>query len=432
MAMSFDTRLNRPFWAEAANPDIGANTLAGAHEADVAVIGAGFTGLRAAHELTRAGTSVAVLDAGTVAGGASGRTGGQVNPMLPFNTPDQLRALLGDAFFDRLVPTALGSADALFDYIRAHQFDCDARQNGWLRVCHSAGALRNAKANAEAWNRLGAGMEIVGREDIFALSGTRAYHAGIVTPRGGAVQPMKLALAMARAVRQQGGRIYEHSAVLGMDRQGARWILRGAQGQVSAAQVIVATNGYSGDLIPKLSRSIIAATPIQMATDPLPEGVIGQILPQGHTISDSRRVIMYARREPDNRMVYGSHGSLSAANVPGGFKALHRDALRVFPQLKDAHWTHGWGGRVAVTDDHLPHLHQPQPGVLVGLGYNGRGVAMSQVMGQALAARALGRPEGDIPLPVTEIKPIFAHAIQTRGVGTAVWFLRLLDYLESR
>jgi len=432
MTMSFDTHINRPFWALGADPDVGADTLAGALEVDVAVIGAGFTGLRAAHELARAGTSVAVLDAGTVAGGASGRNGGQVNPMLPFNTPDQLRTLLGAAYFDTLVPTALNSADALFDYIRTHQIDCDARQNGWLRACHSAGALRNATANAEAWNQMGAGMEIVSRDDIFQISGTRAYHSGIVTPRGGAVQPMKLALAMARAVRAQGGRIYEHSAVQSMDRQGDRWILRGAQGQVSAAQVIVATNGYTGDLIPKLSKSIIVATPIQMATDPLPEEVIGQILPQGHTISDSRRVIMYARREPDNRMVYGSHGSLTAANVPGGFKALQRDALRVFPQLKGARWTYGWGGRAVITDDHLPHLHQPKPGVLVGLGYNGRGVAMSQVMGQALAAKALGRPEADIPVPVTQIKPIFAHAIQTRGVGTAVWFLRLMDYLESR
>jgi glycine/D-amino acid oxidase-like deaminating enzyme len=194
----------------------------------------------------------------------------------------------------------------------------------------------------------------------------------------------------------------------------------------------VATNGYTGDLIPKLSRTILPLTPIQMATDPLPDDVIDSILPQEHTISDSRRVIMYARKEPDNRMVYGGFGKLERSGQIGGFDWLQNDAERVFPQLKRANWTYKWGGRVALTDDHLPHLHEPKPGILVGLGYNGRGVAMSNVMGRVMAERILGAQADALPFPTSPLKAIPFRPVKMQGLGKAIWFMRFLDYLETR
>lgn len=419
-------------WAATSVPGDEHSSLNEHIHADVTIIGAGFTGLRAALKLAEASVSVIVLDAGDVGYGASGRTGGQVNPMLPFNTPDRLRELLGSDYFERLTHTALGSADELFTVIKDYQIDCQARQNGWLRVCHSLKALKDMEAGVAEWNRFGANMEVVGRSEIEKRAGTNAYHAGVLTPRGGAIQPMSLAIGLAKAAKQRGANIYGQSAVLDIKMQNGKWLSKTQNGSVTSDWVIVATNGYTGDLIPGLSSSIIPVTPIQIATDPLPDEVIGSVLPEGHTISDSRRVIMYARREPDNRMVYGSHGKIHSDGSIGGVKRLIKDATRIFPQLKNAEWKYQWGGRIALTDDHLPHLHEPKPGLLAGLGYNGRGVAMSNVMGRVMAQRVLGATPEALPFPTSAIKDIPMRPIKMAGMSTAIWFMRLMDYLETR
>ena len=419
-------------WSETASAGASYAPLSEDAEVDVTVIGAGFTGLRAALHLAEAGSRVVVLDAGDVAFGASGRNGGQVNPMLPFNTPKQLKKLLGGTYFERLTETALNSADELFDLIKTYQIDCQARQNGRLRVCHSPRALAQAKEGVAAWNSFGAGMEVVEGEDVARLSGSRAYRSGVVTPKGGAVQPMSLAQGLAKAASQRGVGIHGKSAVRSLRQDGGKWVATSAGGAVTSDWVIVATNGYTDSLIPQLAQSILPLTPIQMATDPLPPDIIGSVLPGGHTVSDSRRVIMYARREPDDRMVYGSLGKVTDDGKSSGFDWLIKDVNRVFPQLKNVDWKFRWGGRVALTDDHLPHLHEPQKGVLVGLGYNGRGVAMSHVMGRVMAERVLGAASESLPFPTSPIRAYPYRSVTLAGLGTAVWLMRLMDYLESR
>ena len=186
-------------------------------------------------------------------------------------------------------------------------------------MLHNDRALRKAKTDVKAWNAFGAGMEILRGDDLRITSGTKAYSSGVVTPRGGAVQPMMLARGVADAAQQRGVSIFGHSAVTSMNKVDGKWQLCTDQGSVTSDTVIVATNGYTGSLVPKLSQSILPLTPIQIATDPLPEEVIASILPRGHTISDSRRIIMYARREPDNRLVYGGLGRMDRAGNPSGF-----------------------------------------------------------------------------------------------------------------
>lgn len=419
-------------WMERAPKSAADPSFEGSIRTDVVVIGAGFTGLRTAIELTGQGTDVVVLDSGQVGYGASGRTGGQVNPMLPFNSPSKLKKILGPKYFERVTQASLKSADDLFEFIKVNQLACEARQEGWLRVCHSQGAVRQAEAGVAEWNRFGAGMEIIGQEEIQRISGSRVYQAGVLTPKGGAIHPMMLSLGMARLAAQSGVKIFGNSAVLGLQRVGDKWVASTAHGKVTADWAIVATNGYTDDLIPGLSKTIIPLTPIQVSTEPNPTKESAEILPFGHTISDSRRVIMYARRELDGRIVYGGLGKRQRDGNLGGHDWLINDAKRVFPQLAGAKWTHRWGGTIAVTEDHLPHLHEPKPGLLIGLGYNGRGVAMSHVMGQALARRASGADASDLPFPISDIKPIKARWFQMMGLGTAIWFMRLLDYLETR
>ena len=425
-------RWHKSLWAEAVSTIELNPPLEGEVQADVAIVGAGYTGLRTALTLAQAGSSVVVVDAGDVGWGASGRNGGQVNPMLPFNSPKKLLDLVGTQYFERITEASLNSADELFELIATYNIQCQARQNGWLRVLHSRRAHRTAEADVKEWNAFGAGMTLVERVELNRLSGTAAYESGVIVPRGGAVHPMMLAQGMADVCRTLGVRIHGQSEVRDLKSVGTGWQVTTKGGSVTSDWVVVATNGYSDQLVDGLNRSIIPLSPIQIATEPLPTSVIDDILPDGHTISDSRRVIMYARREPDNRVVYGGIGKAGRDGAFSGFDWLQKDAARVFPQLEGARWTHRWGGQIALTQDHLPHLHEPRPGVLVGLGYNGRGVAMANVMGRVMAERLLGAASHSLPFPTTEIRAVSLRAVKMFGLGTAIGFMRFLDWLETR
>lgn len=397
---------------------------------DVVVVGAGFTGLRAAHKLAAAGQSVVVVDAADVGFGASGRNGGQVNPILPFNGPEQVKNLVGPHYFQKLTEVSLASADNLFDFISTHQIDCQARQQGWLRVDHCPKAMRVSRDNAQAWIKHGAEIEFVEGQALQSLSGTSAYRSGIQVPRGGAVQPLLLAHGIARVAKQAGARLFGKSPATRLEQQSDGWKLSTPSGSVTSRWVILATNGYTDSLLNGLKSAIIPFVSVQIATPRLPDDVIASILPQGHTLSDTRRVIIYTRREPDNRIVIGSHGNIRRDGSLSGFDWLKRDAERIFPQLQGIEWEYAWGGKLAITDDRLPHLHEPAPGLLAGMGYNGRGVAMSNVMGTIMADRVLGASHADLPLPVSRIKKVPFRNVQMLGKSTAVWWMQWLDTRE--
>lgn len=419
-------------WAATVSKRYAGAALAGDVECDVAVVGAGFTGLRAALDLAGAGARVTVIDAGGVGWGASGRNGGQVNPMLPVFEPADLMKAVGATYFERLAALSLGSADALFDLVREHGIACDARQKGWLRVDHCPRARERARRGARLWAEYGADFEFLDGDALRRLTGSPAYETGMLAPRGGAVQPLSLVCGLAFAAEARGARIFERTAADRLERGEGGWTLRCGPHRIRADQVILATNGYSGALRPDIARSIVSVTPIQMGTDSLPDAVIRDILPEGHTIADTRRSIMYARREPENRFVYGGAAATGPTGRPYGFEALRRDAARVFPQLKGVAWRYRWGGQIALTADRVPKFMEPEPGLIAGLGYNGRGVAMSVATGKVLADRALGTPAEALPFPVTKPDPMAFKRVQEFTAGIALAAMRIADTREMR
>lgn len=426
-----DDGILNSLWQDTAHKVVANPALADEIQTDIVVIGAGFTGLRAALQLAENNTQVVVLDKFDVGYGASGRNGGQVNPMLPFNSPEQIRKFIGNHFFENLTQASLNSADALFEFISKYDINCQARQNGWLRVDHCEKSRKVALQNAQSWIKYGAELFPLDETEVWRLSGSRHYKSGIVAPKGGAVQPLSLARGEAVEIIKAGGKIFANSPVTALNSQKNKWEITTPKGKVIADWVILATNGYTDSLYNGLCRSILPLVSIQIASDPLEEKRIADILPEGHTISDTRRSIMYARREPDNRIVFGGHGKLTANNKFVGFNEIIKDAERVFPNLKEVNWRYRWGGKIAITEDRLPHFHEPRPGLIAGLGYNGRGVAMSHIMGQCLADRILGVPLKQLPFPSTAIKGLPFWGMQMMGTGTVISFMKLLDKLES-
>ena len=406
-------------------------TLEDEIQTDVVIVGAGFTGLSAALQLSENNTNVVVLDKYDVGFGASGRNGGQVNPMLPYNSPEKIQQYIGNHFFENLCQASLNSADALFELIAKHKIDCQARQKGWLRVDHCEKARKTSLHNAEGWIKYGAKMTPVDGAEVERLSGSKLYKSGILAERGGAVQPLSLAHGEAKAAMDLGAKIFANSPVTALKRKGDKWIVKTPKGKVTANWVILATNGYTDDLLDGLAKTVMPLVSIQIATEPLNDDQIGKILPEGQTISDTRRSIMYSRREPDNRMVFGGHGTLTSKGFVG-FDHMIEDATRIFPSLKNVDWKFQWGGKLAITENRLPHYHEPKPNLIVGLGFNGRGVAMSHVMGKCLADRILDVPVKQLPFPSSKMKGIPFWGIQMMGTGPVVGVMKILDKWESR
>ena len=427
-----NARYPNSLWIDTAQALDASPQLVGSERADVVVIGAGFTGLRAALVLAEAGTKVIVVDACDVGGGASGRNGGQVNPMPTFSNPVALREAVGTQYFERIVELYLQSADELFDLIRQHNIESQARQCGWMRVDHCEEAKTVSRANAQAWNQFGAKLELVDDADVKRLTGSPRYASGVLSRSAGAIHPLSQARGLARAVLAAGGRIFGSSPVSDIKRDGEHWVVNTPNGQISTEWVVQCTNAYTRDLNKPLAKSIVPLAPIQIATQPLLPEQIEPVLPDGQTIADTRRVIMYSRREPDDRMVYGGLGHLDSRGNIAGFNELIKDAESVFPSLRGVQWTFRWGGQVAITADRVPHIHEPEPGLISGLGYNGRGVAMSHVMGRILAERVLGADAASLPFPVTAISPFPFHGFHTTGARVATGWMKLRDRIEFR
>jgi glycine/D-amino acid oxidase-like deaminating enzyme len=420
-------------WTATATPAPDCPPLDGSERADVCVVGGGFTGLSAALHLAEGGAEVVLLEASEPGFGASGRNGGQVIPGLKLD-PDEIEAQFGGDRGVRLVEQVGGAADLVFDLVRRHGIACDARQDGWIKAAHSPGALREVLRSAQQWSRRGAAVDELDRGRIAELTGTDGYVGGWVDHRGGVVQPLSYARGLARAAQRCGARVHGGTLVSFVRRQGTAWAVESPGGSVLAAQVILATNAYTdlaSSLWPGLRETVIPVYSYIVATAPLPEALRRAILPKGHAVSDTRRLLRYFRLDPAGRMVMGGRGKFRESRDRADYRAVVRNAVELYPQLRDREWEFVWGGRVALTLDHMPHLHELAPGVHAGLGYNGRGVAMATLMGKWLALRAYGAGEGDVPFPATPPRPVPLHRWRRPILSAAVAWKRTMDRLEG-
>jgi glycine/D-amino acid oxidase-like deaminating enzyme len=394
---------------------------------DVAVIGGGYSGLSTALHLAEKGIRTVLLEAQTIGFGASGRNGGQINPGFKLD-PADAHARLGFDGAERCLNFAGSAPDIVFDLITRHRIDCDAQRAGWLQPAHNAAAIGKLARRVDEWSIRGVAMRMLDRNETVAMLGSTVYPGAAFDPRGGSVQPLSYARGLAKAAIAAGAAIYENAPVNTLRREGNRWSVQLRQHHVTADRVVVTTNGYTTDLVPRLRQTIIAANSFQIATEPLSHELAATILPQGQTASDSRRIVLYFRKDRDNRVVIGGRGKFEDPRSPGEFGHLRNALVHTFPQLQGTPIEFRWAGRVALTQDGLPHLHEPAPGLLIGLGCNGRGIAMSTAMGRAFAQHLSGIPDV-LPFPVKRIRPIPFHRLQRMYLGAAIHWFMLRDAL---
>jgi glycine/D-amino acid oxidase-like deaminating enzyme len=393
---------------------------------EVLVVGGGYTGLSTALHLAERGRSVALLEAREPGFGAAGRNGGQVNAGLKFE-PDAAEQALGPVFGPRLVAMALNAPQFLFALIDRLGIECEVCRSGTLRVAHSLRHVGALQAAAEQWRRRGIPVELWSRERIAAATGTGRYLAASFDPQGGSLNPLGLARELASAAQRAGASIHGSSPVVALLREGNGWRARTPRSTVRADRVLIATDGYSGGLVPRLARSIVPIFSAIIATAPLADGLAASILPGRQVVYETGNITVYYRRDASNRLLMGGRGPQRKALNRHDYRHLVSYARSLWPELESIDWTHWWNGQFALTSDFYPRLHTPQPGLFVMLGYSGRGVALASAMGAELASVLAGAPADSFPLPVTPIRTMPFHRFWRLGVNARVAYGRLLD-----
>ncbi|MDE0334930.1 MAG: FAD-binding oxidoreductase [Defluviicoccus sp.] len=369
-------------------------------EADVAIVGGGFTGLSTALHAAERGLECHVLEARRIGHGGSGRNVGLLNAgvWLP---PREVRARLGEKKGAVLTKVLGEGPGYVMSLIERHQIRCELTRSGTIHAAHSPRGFRDLERRAEEWRELGAPVELLSRPEAAEKIGSDAYRGGLLDRRAGTINPMGYVRGLARAALGAGAHISTGVTARGLRRDGGKWIVETDRGRVSARAVVLGTNAYSDDLWPGLRQTFTIIHYFQVATVPLGERV-GSVLPERQGLWDTAPIMFSVRRDAFDRLIVGSMG-----RVFGGEKGLSRRwaerRLRsVFPSLGLVEFEKAWFGQIAMTPDHLPRIHRLADGLYTPIGYNGRGIAPGTVFGRAMAELLAGGQEEDLPLPVSE------------------------------
>lgn len=384
---------------------------------DVAVIGAGFTGLGAARRLAMAGRSVVVLEAKTVGFGASGRNGGHLNNGIAHSY------LAAKAEFGAEKAQALYRAfDAGIDTIEAiiaeEGIDCAFRRAGKLKLAskpqHMAGITRNYQA---IHTEVDADTELLSRADLRGEIGSDAFHGAMLQKKSAMMHMGRFVAGLAGAAVRRGAVIHENAPVTARVAQGRGWRLETPQGAVTADQVLLATGAYTTGAFPWFRRRLVPVGSFLLATRPLTPAEVAATMPGNRTCVTSLNIGNYFRLSPDNRLIFGGRARFSArsdqqSDARGG-AILRRALAGIFPQLADVPVDYCWGGMVDMTQDRYPRAGQAD-GLWYAMGYSGHGAQIATHLGQIMADRIMGlddrNPFADLPwaaVPFHNGKPWF-------------------------
>ena len=356
--------------------------LYGAVDADVCVVGAGYTGLNTGIALARRGYRVAVLEAGRVGWGASGRNGGQIVHSYSRDV-DVIEAKYCREIAVPLAAMAFQGAAYLRENVKEFAIDCNLRDGG-IFAAITESQVAKLEHHKQTWEAIGhPGLSLVAGADIAKHVATDRYKALLVDPTGGHFHPLRLAQGEALAVEALGGRVYEQSRVVRIQR-GSNPIVHTALGRVRCKVVVIACNAYIDDLEPALqARSMPCGTQV-IATEPL--GRRGEmLLPRGECVEDTNYLLDYYRLSADNRLIYGGGVSYGAPELSAIEAIVRPKMLKTFPQLEDVHIEYAWTGNFQLTLNRLPDVGRLADNIWYSHGCSGHGVTFTHLIGRVLA-----------------------------------------------
>lgn len=389
-----------PFWWEAYEPpEPGDDTLPA--RADVVIVGGGYTGICCALTLREAGVDAVVLEAGRPGQGASTRSGGQMSGGV--NVQKKALAAVGESAEQReeRLAARLRDAAASMSYVESliekHGIRCGWQKTGrlttmWLPQHYDSWKTRMDQLNACTGSR----ARMIPHEELGREIGSTVYHGAALIERAGHLHPAQLYGGMLTAARAAGARVYGNTPVQAIRRVAGGYEIRTARGAISAQQVVIATNGYTGAELGDLHRKVVPIATYMIATEELPPDLAASILPTNRAVSESRRVVNHYRLSPDGRrLLFGGRARFTPASEETTARLLHRAMTKRFPQMAGTRITHSWGGNVAMTLDSMPHIGGSE-GLHYALGCNGSGVAMMSYLGHSVGRKIAEQSRGPI------------------------------------
>jgi glycine/D-amino acid oxidase-like deaminating enzyme len=409
-----DFKLTPYWWDHVPRPALPDTALPS--NVDVVVIGSGYTGLSAALQTARGGRDTLVIDAEDAGWGCSTRNGGQISTSIKPGYDELARRHGAETAF-RIAKEGQNSLAWVADFVAAEKIDCDFRVVGRFHAAHNPAQYEILARRLQAQPK---GLEVeahmVPRAEQRRELGTDAYFGGAVYARHASIDPGRFHQGMLDRVLAAGVRVIPRCAATAIARQGTGFRVDTARGSVTARNVVVATNGYTGRLTPWLQRRVIPIGSYVIATEPLGRETMARLMPRNRIVSDTRKVVYYYRASPDGqRILFGGRVSHNETDPRLSGPLLHAAMTGIFPELASTRISHSWCGFIAYTFDALMHAGE-RDGLHYAMGYCGSGVGMAGYLGTRIGQQVLGLKVGRTALD--------GISFQTRPFYTGnPWFL---------
>ena len=399
-------------------------------DTDIAIIGSGYTGLCAARILRKNGASVTVFERNTIGWGASSRNGGMATPGLKQGI-QKIYKMYGSKLADEFCKASLDAIDLIEEIVDEHSIDCDWQRNGHASLATKPSHAPRLKQYG-SWleKKFGHVQNYIPVNQIRDEIGADAYYGALTDEISGGLHASKYVYGLATTVSNLGVQLCEQTDVLDIEKNDSNYFrLITSKGDVRAKKVIIATNGYTDRLVPRLKPLIFPVGSYIVVTEPLSEDLQNIISPKKRMYYDSKWFLNYFRLTPDGRMLWGGRNDLSTdLDLDDSAKRLTRELYSILPDLRDIPITHTWTGKLGITFDLMPHIGEKN-GIYYAFGYGGHGLSIATYLGTEIGLLLSGKKDRS---PFMEIshQTMFFYRNRPWFIPFAARYFRFLDWVS--
>ena len=375
-----DTKQHAPsYYAATANWQTDYPELEGAIEADVAIVGGGFSGVATAVELSERGYKVVLLESNRIGWGASGRNGGQIIGGYGQN-PGAFRSTIGSEGVDIVEGMGVECVDIIKQRIEKYNIDCDLKW-GYCEV----GLKKRHLKSYQQWAEDDPAMRLLDQDQIKEYVNSELYLGGYYREDWGHIQPLNLCIGEAKVAQSLGANIFENSQVTNIT-YGDNPVVTTQKGSVKAGHVILCGNAYMDKLVPYLDARVLPATSCIIGTEPLSDEQLQQTMVRDVAVCDSRTALDYYRLSADKRLLFGGLSNYTGLEPANAEAVMRNKMAKVFPSLKNVKIDYSWSGRMGISVRRMPQIGRiKNSNILYASGYSGHGVAPTHMTGRLLA-----------------------------------------------